>query len=245
MIANIIEWQPMMFDKSVGKIFLLFVLAFIFAQATLRLRWRLEEFILLLAGIGGACLHVRLVLIFVPFSAPLFGVIMARWIEPYEPAKDKYVLNAALMVLVVGAVVGFFPSRAELASIVEQKWPVRAVVYLRQHPPPKPMLNSYEYGGYLIYSMSDVNKVFIDGRADIYVRTGVFVDYLDIARLNFPAPFLLNAYDIQSVLMGRNETLVTLLDASPDWQKIYNDPISVLYVRKRRPGAESPMATAK
>ena len=245
MIANIIEWQPMMFDKSVGKIFLIIVLAYIFAQATLRLRWRLEEFILLLAGIGGACLHVRLVLIFVPFCAPLFGVIMARWIEPYEPAKDKYALNAALMVLVVGAVVGFFPSRAELASIIEQKWPVRAVAYLRQHPPPKPMLNSYEYGGYLIYSMSDANKVFIDGRADIYVRTGVFVDYLDIARLNFPAPFLLNTYNIQSVLMGRNETLVTLLDASPDWQKIYNDPISVLYVRKRRPGTESPIATAK
>ena len=186
MIANIIEWQPMMFDKSVGKIFLVFVLGFIFAQATLRLRWRLEEFVLLLAGIGGACLHVRLVLIFVPFSAPLFGVIMARWIEPYEPAKDKHLLNAALIALVVAAVVGFFPSRAELASIIEQKWPVRAVAYLRQHPAPKPMLNSYEYGGYLIYSMSDTNKVFIDGRADIYVRTGVFVDYLDIARLEFP-----------------------------------------------------------
>jgi hypothetical protein len=237
MVANIIEWQPMMFDKSVGKIFLIFVLAFVLAQATLRQRWRLEEFVLLLAGIGGACLHVRLVLIFVPFSAPQFGVIMARWIGPYEPAKDKHVLNAALMALVVAAVVGFFPSRADLESIMEQKWPVRAVAYLRQHPPPKPMLNSYEYGGYLIYRMSDVNKVFIDGRADIYVRTGVFVDYLNIARLNFPAPFLLNAYNVQSVLMGREETLVTLLDSSPDWQKTYSDPISVLYVRRPRPAA--------
>ena len=85
--------------------------------------------------------------------------------------------------------------------------------------------------------MSDVNKVFIDGRADIYVRTGVFLDDLNIARLDFPAPFLLNAYNIQSVLIGRHETLMTLLDASPEWQKVYGDPLSVLYVRRPRPAA--------
>jgi hypothetical protein len=231
-MANIIEWQPMMFDNAAGKIFLFFVLAFLFAQVTLRPRWRLEELVLLLAGITGACLHLRLVLAFVPFSAPLFGVILAGWIEPYEPAKDKHVLNALLMTFVIASVIGFFPSRADLESIMEQKWPVRAVAYLRQHPAPKPMLNSYGYGGYLIWQMSDVNKVFIDGRADIYERTGVLLDYLRIARLAFPAPFLLKAYNVQSCLLERQETLVTLLDASPEWQKIYGDQISVLYVRR-------------
>ena len=238
MMANIIEWQPVMTDKVVGHIFLAFIITFFFAQVTLRPRWRLEELVLLLAGIAGASLHLRLVMIFVPFSAPLFGVIVARWIDPYDPAKDRYVLNAALMSLVVAAVIGFFPSRGDLESIMQEKWPVRAVEYLRQHPAPKPMLNSYEYGGYLIWKMADVNKVFIDGRADIYVRTGVFVDYLNISRLKFPAPFLLNAYNIQSCLLGHDEILVTLLDALPDWQKAYDDPISVLYVRRPRP-AES------
>jgi len=235
MMANIIEWQPVMTDPTGGKIFLVFLIAYLFAQVTLRLRLRLEELVLLLAGIAGACLHLRLLLIFVPFTAPLFGVILARWVEPFAPAKDKHALNAALMVIVVGAVIGFFPSRADLEGIMKEKWPVRAVAYLRQHPAPKPMLNSYEYGGYLIWQMSDVNKVFIDGRADIYVRTGVFTDYLEIARLDFPAPFLLNAYNVQSCLLGRHETLVTLLDASPGWQKIYGDPLSVLYVRRPRP----------
>ena len=88
--------------------------------------------------------------------------------------------------------------------------------------------------------MTDVNKVFIDGRADIYVRTGVFVDYLKIARLEFPAPFLLNAYNVQSCLLDRKEALVTLLDASPDWQKSYGDPVSVLYVRRLRPAGGAP-----
>jgi len=235
MMANIIEWQPVMTDPTAGMIFLILVIAFLFAQVTLRLRWRLEELVLLLAGIAGASLHLRLILIFVSFTAPLFGVILARWVEPYEPAKDKYALNVVLMTLVVGTVMGFFPSRTDLESIMEQKWPVRAVKYLRQYPTPKPMLNSYGYGGYLIWPMSDINKVFIGGRADIYVRTGVFADYLKIARLELPALFLLNAYNVQSILLERDETLATLLDASPDWQKIYGDQLSVLYVRRPHP----------
>ena len=141
-------------------------------------------------------------------------------------------MNAIMMTFVLAAIVWFFPSRAALESIMQEKWPVRAVAYLRQHPAPKPMLNSYGYGGYLIWQMSDVNKVFIDGRADIYERTGVLLDYLRIARLAFPAPFLLKAYNVQSCLLERQETLVTLLDASPEWQKIYGDQISVLYVRR-------------
>ena len=115
---------------------------------------------------------------------------------------------------------------------MEKNWPVQAVAYLRQHPAPQPMYNTYGYGGYLIWQMSDVNKVFIDGRADIYERTGVFADYLSISRLDFPAPFLLNAYNVQSCLLDRKDTLVTLLNASPEWEKIYGDPITVLYVRR-------------
>jgi len=238
MMGNIVEWQPMMFDKAFGRIFLVLVLAFLLAQVTLRPCWRLAELALLFTGIAGACIHMRMVLVFVPFSAPLYGVILARWIPRYEPAKDKHALNAILMTLVVAAVIGYFPSRADLESIVEQKWPVRAVAYLRQHPAPQPMLNSYGYGGYLIWQMSDIHKVFIDGRADIYMHTGVFVDYLHIARLGFPAPFLLNAYNVQSCLLDRTEILATLLNASPEWQKAYGDPVSVLYIRRPRP-AES------
>ncbi len=168
----------------------------------------------------------------------MFGVILARRIGPYEPAKDKYAFNAILMTLVVAAVIGLFPSRTDLENIMKEKWPVRAVAYLRQHPAPRPMFNSYGLGGYLIWQMSDVNKVFIDGRADIYERTGVLTDYINIARLALPAPYLLNAYNVQSCLLERKDILVTLLNASTEWQKVYGDPITVLYVRRAR-AAES------
>lgn len=234
MVANIEEWQPMMFDKPAGKLFLAYIVVFLFAQVAMRLRWRLEEVVLLLTAIAGACLHFRLVMIFVSFVAPLFGVVIARAMDPYDPRKDKYALNAILMALAVVAVIRYFPPQADLERIMEQKWPVQAVAYLRRHPAPQPMFNSYGFGGYLIWKMSDTNKVFIDGRADIYVRSGAFMDYLNIARMKAPAPFLLKAYNVQSCLLAHDESLITLLDDSPDWQKVYNDPVAVLYVRRPR-----------
>jgi len=60
------------------------------AQIALRPKWRLEELILALVGIIAASLHIRMVLAFVPFCAPLFAVIIARGFPAYEPENDKY-----------------------------------------------------------------------------------------------------------------------------------------------------------
>ena len=232
MVANIEEWQPMVFGELFGKLFLVLILGFVLAQVTLHPTWRLAELALLLAGIAATCLHARFVLAFVPFSAPWLAVILARWIPPYEPAEDKYALNALVMVLAVAGMVWFFPSRARLEGALEEKWPVKAVAYLKQHPAPRPMYNTYGDGGFLIWQLDGQNKVFIDGRADIYERTGVLADYLSISRLAPTTPFLLNAYNIQSCLIGRDDALATLLAASPEWQKAYSDNRSVLFVRR-------------
>ena len=84
----------------------------------------------------------------------------------------------------------------------------------------------------MIWQLDGQNKVFIDGRADIYERVGVLADYLSISRLGLAAPFLLNAYGIQSCLIDHDEALRTLLEASPGWQRVYSDKVSVLFVRK-------------
>jgi hypothetical protein len=231
MVANIEEWQPLGFGDFSGKLFLALVLGAVLAQVILRPAWRLEELVLFVAGVVAACLHVRLLLVFVPFCAPLFAVILARGIPPYEPAKDKYALNAVLMTLVMAGIVWFFPSQARLESVVEDKWPVRAVKYVEQHPVPRPMYNTYGYGGYLIWQLDGQNKVFIDGRADIYERSGVLADYGTISRVELATPFLLDAYGIQSCLIGRDEALGTLLEASRKWQVAYRDKLSVLFVR--------------
>jgi len=230
--ASIVEWQPMPFNSAPGKLFLALLVGFLLAQVVFGLTWQLAEFTLFLCGIVAACLHARLVLIFVPFFTPLLAVILSRWVPPYEPKKDKLAINAVLIIAIVVGIARFFPSRAQLESRVEEHWPVKAVQYLEQNPPPLPMFNNYSYGGYLIYKLDGRNKVFIDGRTDIYDQVGVLADYGSISRVEPIALHLLDVYSVQSCLIERNEALGTLLTASPRWQKVYADDQSVLFLRK-------------
>jgi hypothetical protein len=230
-VANILEWQPMPFNLPGGKLFLALLIAFMIAQATLRLKWRPEEFGLFLFGTAMACLHLRFILIFVPFCAPLFATILARWTPPYDRAKDLFVLNAAIMALVAAGMIHYFPSQASLEKKVSHDYPVDAVAYLRQHPAPGPMYNTYGFGGYLVWSMGPEHKVFLDGRGDVYERGGVLADYLHIADLKPGAFTVLQHYGIQSCLLERDEVLATALGNSPEWKKVYSDQLSALFVR--------------
>jgi hypothetical protein len=231
-VGNVLEWLPMPFNIPGGKLFLAIVLAFFVAQIVFRPAWRVAELALFFGGITMACLHVRFLLFFVPFSAPLLATVFARWLPPYDRKKDHYVANAILMTAVFAAMVWYFPSQRQLQKTVSESFPVQAVEYLRQHSVPGPMFNTYGYGGYLVFSRWPEQKVFIDGRGDLYEMNGVFTDYLEIANLKPNVFTVLQMYGIQSCLLDRNEPLATVLAAHADWRRLYSDGVSVLYVRR-------------
>jgi hypothetical protein len=241
-VAHIQEWRPMAFDLQGGQWFLALLMAFILVQVTMCFTWRLEELVLFLAGTVMACLHIRFVLVFVPFSAAVIAVIIARWAPPYERRKDKFALNAVLMAIVAAGVIRYFPSSTQIEAKVTQQFPVAAVQYLEHHTVPEPMYNTYGYGGYLVWTRGPQHKVFIDGRGDLYERGGLFSDYLHIANLGPEALILLRHYGIQSCLIERDGALATLLSASPEWQRVYSDDLSALFVRTSISGYSMPTA---
>jgi|SRR5579864_2388224 len=235
-VANVTEWWPMPFDQSGGKLFLAVLVGFLILQVAYRLSWRLEEFALFLFGIVMACLHLRFLLIFVPFCVPLLAAIFARWLPPYNRRKEHYVLNAILIAGVVAAMVWFRPTRASVQEKVAEEFPVGAVNYIRQHAVPGPMLNAYNFGGYLIGAG---RKVFIDGRADPYERGGVFADYLHIVNLEPGALKILSNYRIRSCLLEPGTPFATTLAMLPNWQRVYSDSNSVLFVRRNSSATSS------
>ena len=167
------------------------------------------------------------------FFAPIFVVILARWVPKYDRAKEIYALNAAIILGLVAVMTWYFPSRNDYARIVEKSFPVAAVEYLNTHSVPGPTYNSYFFGGYLIFARGPESKVFIDGRGDIYERAGVLSDYVALVNLQPGSLTVLQKYNIQSCLLSRGEGLSTILAALPGWQKVYEDGNAVLFVKQQ------------
>jgi hypothetical protein len=231
-VANVSEWVAMPFNQLMGKMFLALVLSLFIARMAFDLKWRLEELVLFLGGVVMACLHLRFILLFVPFFIPLAATTLAGWLPRYDRKKDKYVLNGVLMAGVIVAMVHYFPSRGFLDKKVADNFPVKTVEYVQQHRVAGPMLNSYGFGGYLIWSLGREERVFIDGRGDLYEHGGVLSDYLHITQLEPGALTILRNYGIRSCVLDRHAPLATLLAALPNWEKVYTDNVSVLYVRR-------------
>jgi hypothetical protein len=234
------EWESMPFDQFGAKVFLVLVLGFFALQILVKLTWHLEELALFFLGTAMACIHVRFLLIFVPFFVPLLATMLARWLPQYERRKDRPVLNAILIFSMMALVVRYFPSRANVEDSIAKHYPVEAAGYLRQHAPPGPMFNSYGFGGYLVLALAPEHKVFIDGRSELYEDGGVLADYMHVVSLKPGGLSVLRGYGIQSCLIDRNEPLANVLAAMPDWQLSYSDGVSVLFVR--RVNAEIPEA---
>ena len=230
-VTHINEWQSMPFHLPAGRLFLALLLGFFLLNMALRFGCRLHELVLFVGGTVMACLHVRFLLVFVPFFAPLFVTAVERWMPAYEKRKDHCFLNAVLMAVLLAAYIHYFPTAAEMQQNVSSRSPVKAIEYLREHPLPGPMYNTYSYGGYLIWSMPG-HKVFMDGRADVYERGGAYADYLQTSTLGPAAFAVLRSYGIQSCLLERGEALATVLSASPEWRRVYSDDKSVVLVRR-------------
>jgi hypothetical protein len=96
---------------------------------------------------------------------------------------------------------------------------------------PTPLFNTYDFGGYLAWSG---HSVFVDGRADLFEGVGVMGAYEQITHVKPGAMKVLAAYGIRSCLLQREERLAGLLAILPDWQNVYSDKLSVLYVKRNQ-----------
>ena len=96
---------------------------------------------------------------------------------------------------------------------------------------PGRLLNDYSWGGYLIWSLGELQPVFIDGRADVY-GDRILRDYADMVSLAPGWRDRLEAYAIDRVLLPPATPLVQALQLSGDWAPAYSDKTSLLLVRR-------------
>jgi len=227
-IAHVAEWVSVNFHDMRGKLVLTLLVILLVSALRGGCRWTLAELGLVLFGLYSGLTYIRFLFLAAIVTAPVIAKVL-DFVPPYRPDIDKPLLNALLMVLMIGGVVRYWPRSAELETIVDQQFPANVLPYLRAHPPAGPMLNFYTWGGYLGWNDRNL-KVFIDSRVDIFEYAGVFKDYLDLLGLKDPKN-ILDKYQIRYVLFPPDEPLTYALQHDPEWKVLYGDRVSVLLER--------------
>ncbi|HXH49221.1 MAG TPA: hypothetical protein VNM47_07730 [Terriglobia bacterium] len=232
MIIQIVqEWQPLDFSASYGKLFLVLFLAFWILVIMRQPKFRLEDMVMLMIASAETIMHARFMVLFVPVFAPMLAESITPWFPPYDETKDHPVLNFGLVGLILAAMVFFFPPNTRLNQQLASEMPAGAVQYLAAHPDVGPTFNYFFWGGYLIQNRWPVDKVFIDGRLDIYEYSGVLADYMSIMSLKPDVESLLSKYHVNSCLVPPENPLAILLGSSPGWKEVYRDGTSVIFER--------------
>jgi hypothetical protein len=154
---------------------------------------------------------------------------------PRRPSGPVTLLNALLLILALaGAATKACLDLARLddRAVWGRGLPVEAADYLRENPLPGWMFNTYNWGGYLIWSLHPEQPVFVDGRTDLYALNGQALD--DYATVHWVRPGwheVLDRYDIGFVLTERTGLLDILLAETEGWEAVYTDDIAVIYSR--------------
>jgi hypothetical protein len=229
-LAYIDEWHPP--NPTDMRTLGLFAIAGLLFWAALvrRLELRLDELILLALGFGMAIRHQRMLFVFGILAAPIVCRLLSGAWERYDPRRDHRIVNGVAMMAAVVFMFSVFPTRAQLQQQVNVANPVRAVDFIRRTGLRGPMLNNYDFGGYLIWALPE-EKVFIDGRGDVYDWTGVLAEMARWTLIQEDPNLLLNKYGINFCFLRNTEPMAHVLPLLPGWKKVYGDDLAVVFAR--------------
>jgi len=232
------EWQPQDFYKFSGfELCLLLGIGFaLYRGLTLppiRLLVVLGLLHMALAHMRNAELLALLAPLFM--AAPLAPQIGRA--EAVKPESRRLLGTSALVAALIAATFAAGPTLAYQPRPTVT--PAQAVAALKSSGA-KHVLNSYDFGGYLIASGV---APFIDGRTELY--GGDFVDRHHNALMlgNVEAFFqLLHYHRIDATLLRPGTPAIGLLDRMSGWKRIYADNVAVVHVRTDVPpaGPEQP-----
>src|SRR5437016_2500541 len=232
-ISHVAEWVSVDFHDVRGKFVLALLLTLLVTALLRRTRWQLAELGMVLFALYSGLTYVRFLFLLAIVIAPVLTRIL-EFVPQYRPKADTPLINALVICLMIGSIIHYWPTSAEMQKSISEKYPTQALTYLKAHPPDGPVLNFYLWGGYLAWNDRDL-KVFIDSRVDIYEYAGVLKDYLDLLNLS-QSKSILDKYKIRYVLFpqpgGYSESALTyVLEHDSQWKVIYSDATTVLLER--------------
>ncbi|MCW5875779.1 MAG: hypothetical protein KIS85_02745 [Anaerolineales bacterium] len=239
---HIVEWQSPNFHWPSTQPFALLLLFSIGIVGASRIGLGFSDFFLLV-GFGYLGLLAGRNIPAFALAAPLVlerhvQAILAQladrfgW-KPGQPLAASWIRWLHVAVVLLGLLVILVQARTHFdeearAEYLAARYPVGAVEYLRREQPPGRLLNSYNWGGYLIWNLREY-PVFTDGRTDLY-GDELLEDWLALSQAQPGWPEVLERHEIDLILLEKTRRVVLALPFH-GWQTLYEDEHSVLYGR--------------
>lgn len=239
----IVDWMSPDFHLPQTRPLLILILGTIAVMALSPKRPKPSEALLFLTTLYSTLKIQRNAIVLLLVSAPLFSNYFQIWVDStrfgkyFSSAREGGADRRLALLLSIGLL---FPllafayklKRTVYATPTQQslRVPVKAVEFLNQNGiGGNTFTQPNVWGGYLIWAAPN-NRVYIDGR-DAYPDTFVknFVDIIS-GRVDWRGPF--NERGVQLVLLEQRTFLGRQLAESPEWEKIYEDDMSLVYKRR-------------
>lgn len=226
-LSGVWEWRPESFDH-IGplELNLLALIGFALYRPMRVPPARL----LLLIGLIHLALHHQRHAMILGLLAPM---ILARPIaEAIDlPPAPWRVLSRAQVGTVLAAFIVLAGLRVAV-PIAREDGPTAPIAALAAVPAElraQPVLNHYNFGGYLIFAGV---RPYVDGRTDMY--GDAFLDNYDriVSADSKALDEALGKFGINWTMFPPQEPLVKALDARPGWVRLYQDEYAVIHIRK-------------
>lgn len=237
------EWAAPNFHQAQTWPFIWMLLGLIVLIGVSRrgLDWR--DAVMVTGTAYSALLAGRNIAVFAIVAAPVIAAHAAIWLDSLgyriqwnRPPRTALIALGNWLLLVGIIAAGIVKIAYALDPQItqterERTLPVAAVEYLEQNPLPGPIFNSYNWGGYLIWTARDY-PVYVDGRTDLYddeILRGFLNTYLGQEGWEQN----LETAGINLVLVESSSPLARLLALDDAWRAAYTDGVASLYARRQ------------
>ncbi len=158
------------------------------------------------------------------------GPGQAKALPVIRPGVMKAV-NLALVALIAFTAIGKWYVTANpilVDAYLNSSYPVKAIDWIRTNHPAGPMLNEYNWGGYLTWFLRDY-PVFVDGRTDLY-GDDVLGQWITAVQAGKGWQAILDQWKIKLVLIEPGRPLAVELPLA-GWKLLYQDDQAVIFGR--------------
>ncbi len=209
-----------------------------------RSKARISDWLLFAAFAAAAIWAVRNVML-----VGILGPVLIATYFPWKRTLPAAAQFAAAAALLAAAIYNIASGQAFRLTAADWAYPKGASEFLLNHKVSGRLLNSYSFGGYLIWKLWPQERVFLDGRA---LNENVFLDYRRMvgnadSTGGKSAEELLRQYGIEVILMEAFETgsgapyllPAALSDPSQkEWKLVYQDSQAVIFMREPPAGVQ-------